>query len=164
MKSESLNEKLLKIECSICLQEIQKGENICIPACDCKELLYHTTCYYKWIDTNPTCPQCRTKIQIIVEGEEEEEEEGEYEKEEEEEEEEELESFDNQAGYNIDITSITENNYHPRRARVLGRDSDLRPLVSRNSSRDNKDKCSTCLNLGLFFCFGYWIVNISMYN
>ena len=64
-KNESLNEKLLQYHCSICLEDIEKGRNIAIPPCDCREIVYHTECYYKWIKKNPTCPTCRVDIKVV---------------------------------------------------------------------------------------------------
>ena len=64
-KKESLNEKLLQYHCSICLENIEKGRNISIPPCDCREIVYHMECYYKWIEKNPTCPTCRVDIKVL---------------------------------------------------------------------------------------------------
>ena len=32
---------------------IAKGRNIAIPPCECREIVYHTECYYKWIEKIP---------------------------------------------------------------------------------------------------------------
>jgi hypothetical protein len=71
--SNNLNEQLLKTTCQICLDNIEKGDNISIPPCECKNLLYHTKCYFKWLETSSTCPTCREKITIIMSDDEDDE-------------------------------------------------------------------------------------------
>jgi hypothetical protein len=181
--NESLNEKLLKTECSICLSEIKKGQNISIPACECKEILYHTSCYYKWINTNPSCPQCRTDIQIVLEDITDEdldpmnyidprEQIMESNNSDDGDDEESIDS-DEEEQYNMEVNSISENHYnatpnvYPHNVRILGRNLANRSTIVNINRRERrglqKKGCTACFNLGLMCVFFYWLYNFSMY-
>jgi hypothetical protein len=167
---ESLSEQLLKKQCSICLCEIEKGQNISIPPCECKDILYHMECYYKWLEQNPTCPHCRTPIKMVntddetVDGDEEEDEE--------------VDGDGNEP-------EVTESEYHYdsdsgilTRTRVIRIHENSRPiplpltdvltgnttnrrrsrLHSRFTNEGESKKCSTCLNVSVLFFFLWWLL------
>ena len=46
-------------QCSICLEEFHEGEMITALACD-KNHAFHPSCIDKWLNTQSTCPVCRT--------------------------------------------------------------------------------------------------------
>ena len=172
---ESLSEQLLKKQCSICLCEIEKGHNISLPPCECKDILYHMECYYKWLEQNPTCPHCRTPIKMVNTDDEtigSDEEDGE------------------EAGGSIDQNNEqevaeSESEYHYdsdsgilTRTRVIRIHENSRPiplpltdvltgnninrrrlrLRSRLDDEEESKKCSTCVNWGLFFSLMFWIL------
>ena len=176
--NESLNEKLLKTECSICLSEIKKGQNISIPACECKEILYHTSCYYKWINTNPSCPQCRTDIQIVLEDITDEDLDpmnhiNSVDDTDDADDEESIDSDEEEEQYNVEINSISENHYnatpntYPHTVRILHRNLANRSTVVNTNRREQRDLqkkgCTACFNLGLMCVLFYWLYNFSMY-
>ena len=50
----------MPVTCSICCENIDiSNEEISVVHCG---HLYHQTCLQKWLNTNPTCPDCRAKV------------------------------------------------------------------------------------------------------
>lgn len=53
-----------KIQCSICMQIIEKNDNIIrCPSCD---VAYHKDHLYQWIVGNGTCPTCKARLRITT--------------------------------------------------------------------------------------------------
>ena len=48
-------------ECSICKGEFENNDKLRILPCVHE---YHTRCIHQWIKKTPTCPECRTQVQI----------------------------------------------------------------------------------------------------
>jgi len=48
--------------CLICLEEIDDSNIETVKCICCKKELGHINCVYKWIETNQTCPNCRSSI------------------------------------------------------------------------------------------------------
>ena len=144
--SDDLNEHLLKSTCQICLENIEKGENIAIPPCDCKNLLYHAKCYYKWLEKSPTCPTCREPIVIITSEEEEEEEED-----------------SNNNSPNSDHEGNQQDYQHALQEIIQEWAQEHQVLIRTNPSRheenNSKKHWSSCiLQVGFFSAFMYFIL------
>lgn len=165
--NETLNEQLLKKQCNICFCEIEKGENISIPPCDCKDILYHMECYYKWLQQNPTCPHCRCEINIMNHEDEDDEddeendngndilnensiidENNEYE-------------YDSENGIitRTQIIRINESSNTLNHISPLGQRRRLQNRANRlNQSVDAGNNCRNCVNWSIFFTFIFWIL------
>lgn len=51
-------------DCAICLEGFEEGDLCCeVPACG---HLFHGSCLDKWIGKNPSCPVCRSRIDLGV--------------------------------------------------------------------------------------------------
>jgi len=50
-------------ECSICQAQMKKGDMICrLPCQDTVSHAFHSDCIKPWLESNDTCPNCRSKI------------------------------------------------------------------------------------------------------
>lgn len=50
-------------ECSICQEQIKKGQMMCrLPCQNTVSHAFHRDCVMPWLDKNNTCPNCRSKI------------------------------------------------------------------------------------------------------
>jgi hypothetical protein len=166
-KEESLNEKLLKQQCTICLCDIEKGQSIALPPCDCIEILYHSECFFKWITRNPTCPTCRIPIKIIDSDDEKDasEDEGEEEISEAEPEisVEDLEDYHQQLQVLIQEHGQSRNLVD--RSRIRFRQSALDNLhVDTHNDDINRSIWNNCGRCMLFFFFVFWVGTYILHN
>jgi hypothetical protein len=50
-------------ECSICQGQMKGGDMVCrLPCQDTVSHAFHSECIKPWLESNDTCPNCRSKI------------------------------------------------------------------------------------------------------
>ena len=56
-------DETLDDECSVCMNQIKKGESFrALPCSNVHNHKFHTACIDPWLASNSTCPNCRTNI------------------------------------------------------------------------------------------------------
>ena len=51
--------------CPVCLEEVNDDIKDSLKITDCCGKYFHFTCYYQWMNVNPTCPLCRSEKQQL---------------------------------------------------------------------------------------------------
>ena len=61
--TETIFRSKTKSNCIICLTDFNKGNDVSIINCNCKNTLFHTECIKTWCKEKPECPLCRKNIE-----------------------------------------------------------------------------------------------------
>jgi hypothetical protein len=61
--TETIFRSKTKSNCVICLTDFNKGNDVSIINCNCKNTLFHTECIKTWCKEKPECPLCRKNIE-----------------------------------------------------------------------------------------------------
>ena len=61
--TETIFRSKTKSTCIICLTDFNKGNDVSIINCNCKNTLFHTECIKTWCKEKPECPLCRKNIE-----------------------------------------------------------------------------------------------------